>query len=58
MNYFLWVMVVTLAVDVVGKGLMVGTGMFPPRSRGATCFDLILNVVLLCWVVSLLIGVK
>jgi hypothetical protein len=53
MNAFLWTMVSVFAISIFGKACVLYT-QTKTRSLGATMLDLLIEVGLLAWAVSLL----
>jgi hypothetical protein len=54
MRIFIWVIVVILALETVGKLTWLAQQKFPVRTPGVIAADCVVGVVLLCWAIWVL----
>lgn len=54
MTWFLWTILVLMALSVLGNLIWLASGDFPPRKPKEAAIDVCINVALVVWAVVLL----
>ena len=55
MRTYLWVMLVLLVLNAMGRSYWIARDQYPRRTRGMTVADLVFGLILVGWTVHLLL---